>query len=87
MSYATSNPPYVMVPAIGGKPALWGYSSADANATVVGTGYFTDGKALGMKVEDFLISTLSSSNQLLVAKVTTVSSTGVTVVAGTLTST
>lgn len=87
MSYATTNPPYLMLPSIGAKPALWGYTSADANATVVGTGYFTNGVDLGMKVDDFLISTLASSTQLLLAKVTTASSTGVTVTAGSLTST
>lgn len=79
MAYSTSNPPFLMVPSIGAKPALWGYSSTDGSTTVIATGYFTDGKALGMKVEDFMITTVSSSSSMLMAKVTTATSTGVTI--------
>lgn len=87
MAYGSTNPPYLMVPSIGARPALWGYSSTDGTTTVIGTGYFTNGKALGMKVDDFIISTMSSSNALFVGKVTSASSTGVTVTTGSLTST
>lgn len=87
MSYATTNPPYVLVPSIGAKPALWGYSSTDDTTVSIATGYFTDGKALGMKVDDFILLTMSSSNALAFGKVTAVSSTGATVTTGTLTST
>ena len=83
MAYSTSNPPFLMVPSIGSKSALWGYSSTDGSTTVIATGYFTDGKALGMKVEDFMFTTVSSSSSMLLAKVTTVSSTGATISAST----
>lgn len=83
MAYSTSNPPFLMIPSIGGKSALWGYSSTDGSTSVIATGYFTDGKALGMKVEDILFTTVSSSSSMLWAKVTTVSSTGVTISAST----
>lgn len=52
MSYATTNPPQLMVPAIGARPALWSYSSTDDDASVNGSGYFTNGKKLGMKLGD-----------------------------------
>lgn len=56
MAYATTNPPHVLVPSLGGKgPAVWGYESADARATVNGADYFTDGDALGMKVGDVVL--------------------------------
>jgi hypothetical protein len=83
MAYSTSNPPFLMVPSIGSKSALWGYSSTDGSTTVIATGYFTNGKELGMKVEDFMFTTVSSSSSMLLAKVTTVSSTGVTISAST----
>ena len=55
MTYATTNPPQCLVPAVGGKgPAIWTYESADDDATVNGTDYFTNGEALGMAVGDVL---------------------------------
>lgn len=88
MAYDTTRPPTLLVPSIGNRPSLWAYSSTvDGSTVAIGTGYFTDGQALGMKVDDFLIGTLASSNALYLGKVTAVSSTGATIATGTLTST
>lgn len=54
MSYSTSTPPACMVPSIGARPAIWVYQSADDDATVNGTDYFTNGEALGMKAGDIV---------------------------------
>lgn len=54
MSYATTNPPAVRVAGIGGAPTIWSYSSTDDDATVNGSGYFTNGKKLGMKLGDLV---------------------------------
>jgi hypothetical protein len=54
MSYATTNPPAKVVQTLGGK-SLWIYVSADDDATVNGSGYFTNGVPLGMKVGDFVL--------------------------------
>lgn len=55
MAYSTSTPPILMVPSIGGQPAIWVYKSADAHGTVDGTDYFTNGGDLGMKANDVVI--------------------------------
>lgn len=54
MAYATSNPPQVMIPSIGDRPALWSYESADDDATVNGAGYISNADDLGMKVGDMV---------------------------------
>ena len=54
MAYSTSNPPRLQSQAlVGGR--VWYYTSADATATVDGSGYFTDGYELGMRDGDLLI--------------------------------
>lgn len=56
MSYATSNPPKLLVPRVGGEgPAIWVYYDGDDDATVNGAGYFTNAGDLGMKVGDFVL--------------------------------
>lgn len=55
MSYATSNPPVLMVPAIGNFPAIWAYKSADDDASTNAASYYSDGVTLGMKVGDFVL--------------------------------
>lgn len=56
MAYATTNPPQVAVPSMGGQgPAIWTYYSADTRATVNGADYFTNGDDLGMKVGDLVV--------------------------------
>lgn len=54
MTYATTNPPQVLVPSIGARPAIWSYESADDDATVNGTDYITDALELGMKAGDLV---------------------------------
>jgi hypothetical protein len=52
MAYSTSIPPALLVGRIGGAPAIWSYRSADAVGDVDASGYFTNGKALGMTLGD-----------------------------------
>jgi hypothetical protein len=52
MSYSTSNPPRLQIPSMGGGPQKWVYTSADDDATVNGSGYFTNGVKLGMRLGD-----------------------------------
>ena len=54
MSYANTGL-RCLVSRIGGGPALWQYTSADAHGTVAGAGYFTDGANFGLKVNDTMI--------------------------------
>jgi hypothetical protein len=62
MVYAASNPPDKLSQGLTGGRTLWVYVSADAHGTVDDTDYFTNGDALGMKVNDvvLVISTGSS---------------------------
>ena len=58
MAYSTLNPPMKISQGplddtIGG-PTLWAYRSVDAIATVLGAGYFTNGRDLGMEVGDLV---------------------------------
>lgn len=55
MAYATTNPPAVLIPRLGGGVALWHYNSADAATVVRATGYISNGAALGMKVGDIVL--------------------------------
>lgn len=55
MTYATTNPPKLLVPRIGDGNALWAYTSEDVHTDVDAAGYFTNGEALGMKVNDFVM--------------------------------
>ena len=55
--YSISNPPVLVIPAPMGRgnaPQFWVYQTADADATVDDSGYFTNGLALGMKVGDLV---------------------------------
>lgn len=53
MTYSVNNQPRLRDQDIGVGPREWIYSSADPMATVDGSGYFTDGYALGMRDGDF----------------------------------
>ncbi len=55
MAYATTNPPNVIQPGMGDGPALWIYNSTDVHTDVDATDYFSNGDALGMKVNDCVI--------------------------------
>lgn len=53
MAYSTSNPPALVTQRVGASAGgIWYYVSADAAATVNGADYFSNGDALGMKVND-----------------------------------
>lgn len=58
MTYATSNPPKLLVSALGGVgPSLWTYDSTDGTATIDDAGYISNAANLGMKVGDVVIAT------------------------------
>lgn len=61
MAYATTNPPVLMGNRIGGHQALWLYKSTDVHTDVDAADYFSDGDALGMKVNDVVIVTKTSA--------------------------
>ena len=63
MAYSTSNPPTLLVPSIGAKPALWAYQSTNTSTDILAAGFFTNGSGLGMKTNDLLI-TVSSTGYL-----------------------
>lgn len=55
MAYATSNPPQLRIPSVGGLgPQVWSYEDGDDDATVNGAGYFSNADDLGMQVGDFV---------------------------------
>lgn len=56
MAYSTSSPPMLLMGTIGNvAPNIWAYKSADVDDTVNGSGYFTNGDNLGMKLGDLVI--------------------------------
>ncbi len=55
MTYATSNSPRLIADSIGGNGSVWLYTSTDDDATTNGSGYYTNGVALGMKVGDIVL--------------------------------
>lgn len=61
MAYAITNPPKALVTGMGeGQPSLWVYTSTDAHAAVAGSGYFTNGSDLGLRIGDLIL--VSKSN-------------------------
>jgi hypothetical protein len=76
MSYSTSNPPQLVWSLVGGvAPQRWVYTTADAAATVDGSGYITNGGALGMKVGDIVEVNDTNLGITTAHRVITVSST------------
>ena len=61
MAYATTSPPNCIVPIRGGGASLWMYTSTDVHTDVDATDYFSNGYALGMKVNDVVIVTKTSA--------------------------
>lgn len=55
MAYVESNSPSLIAQMVGGAGAVWLYKSADDDATVNGTDYFTNGQDLGMQVGDIVL--------------------------------
>ena len=76
MAYASSNPPKLMVQALGGSgPNIWSYASTDGAATVDGANYITNGGSLGMKVGD-LVYVMDSDASPVIVTLHQVSATG-----------
>lgn len=87
MAYSTSSPPQLTQPRMGGTgPNQWTYSSTHTSTAAAAAGFFTNGQALGMKVDDLLFG-VEAGTAHYVARVSAVSSTGATIASGTLTST
>lgn len=61
MAYATSNPPALIAQAIGDNPGLWTYTSTDVHTDVDAADYFSNGSALGMRVNDVVIVVKTSA--------------------------
>jgi len=55
MAYVATNPAQLLVPSIGDGISLWAYASTDIHTDVDATDYFTNGDALGMKVNDLVM--------------------------------
>ena len=96
MSYSTTNPPFLLLSAVGGGfqagssdagGSLWHYRSSDVEGTVEGSSYFSNGAALGMRVND-VVFIIDTAGALSIGRVSAVTAgAGATVVVGSLTST
>ena len=62
MAYATSNPPALMTPRVGGGVAMWHYNHDDAATVVRVDGYITNAKELGMAIGDIIFQTDLTGN-------------------------
>lgn len=61
MAYATTNPPAMIAQSVGAAPALWVYASTDVHTDVDAADYFSNGAALGMRVNDIVIVVKTSA--------------------------
>lgn len=61
MAYVATNPPQCVTSRMGGGLALWLYASTDVHTDVDDTDYFSNGHALGMKVNDTVIVTKTTA--------------------------
>lgn len=76
MSYATTNPPQ-LVHRFAGSLGLWMYASTDIHTDVDAADYFSNGHALGMKVNDVVLVVKTSATKGITAHmVSTVTSGG-----------
>jgi hypothetical protein len=86
MAYSTSNPPTLLVPSIGAKPAVWAYRSTNTSTETLAAGFFSNGAALGLKAGDIVVSINSTSGVPYITGVSSVTaSSAATVVASTAT--
>jgi hypothetical protein len=86
MAYSTSNPPQLIVPSIGGKPAVWAYTSTNVSTDTLASGFFANGSDLGMKRADIVLVIGSTSGIPYLTGVSSVTaSSAATVVASTAT--
>jgi len=78
MAYSTSNPPKLVVQGLGGNgPNIWTLTGTDADTTVDGSGYITNGGNLGMKAGDLVFYTKTDASPIanFIFNVTSVSTT------------
>ena len=52
MAYVVTNPPQLKVQGLGNGISTWVYASTDVHTDVDATDYFSNGSALGMRVND-----------------------------------
>ena len=76
MTYATTNPPCLLVKRVGDSGGLWWYSSADAIAAVDAAGYFSNAGDLGMKSGDCVFIWDTGNSLLTITKVIVASGAG-----------
>ena len=91
MTYSTSNAPFITLAAvaggwIGGSTNTvgnqWAYKSTDPVSTVIGSSYFSNGVALGMRVADAMMvydTTNTAATWCFVSAVSSLSTGGATV--------
>lgn len=61
MAYATTNPPIKVTAGVGAGQELWMYKSEDVHTDVDAADYFSNGDALGMKVNDVVVVTKTTA--------------------------
>lgn len=76
MAYSVTIPPVVYIPGIGDFPSVWVYKSADDDSTTNGAGYYTNGKDLGMKLNDIVIVVDTTTPLVSLCSVSAVSAAG-----------
>jgi hypothetical protein len=76
MAYAATLPPALVAQSVGAAPALWLYASADVHTDVDASDYFTNGNALGMRVNDVVIVIKTTATIGATLHVVTVSTAG-----------
>lgn len=75
MSYSSTNPPALVSQRIAGGPALWIYkSTSDASIDALGSGYYANGEALGMRVGDAVLAISNTAGTSLSFSLTCISS-------------
>lgn len=81
MAYTASGLTCV-VPGVGNQPTVWAYASTDVHTDVDASGYFSDGAARGMRVNDIMFVTKTSATiGVTVHTVTTVTAGGAATIA------
>lgn len=76
MSYSAATPPNLVAQSVGAAPALWVYASTDVHTDVDAADYFSNGNALGMRVNDIVIVVKTSATIGATIHVVTASTAG-----------
>lgn len=61
MAYAVTNPPQLKITAPAGGTQVWTYVSTDVHTDVDAADYFSNGHALGMRVNDVIFVVKSTA--------------------------